>query len=192
MPIASGIYAAVGSVAAMPMRYHFVTEMVLTSSPASVERTLRDVTTWPGWWKWARQVDHINDVPSGTVGARYRNRVSTPMMYGFDYETEVVEVSTGRIKLDSTGDLEGTGLFLYEPTDDDGVHLRFAWLVRTPKWWMNLVGPIARPAFTWNHDHLMTEFARGLAEASGGELLTVTHTTLRPRDPHFFVLPAEA
>lgn len=176
----------------MPMRYHFETEMLFTSSPSSVERALGEVTAWPTWWKWARRVDHINDVPSGTVGARYRNQVATPMKYGFSYETEVVDVSTGRIRLDSTGELEGAGLFLYEPTDDGGVHLRFSWLVQTPKWWMNLVGPIGRPFFTWNHDHLMTEFARGLATTSGGELLSVTHTTRTPRDSGFYALPGES
>lgn len=176
----------------MATRYHFVTEMRLTSSPSSVEHALGDVTAWPTWWKWARAVDHINDVPSGTVGARYRNKVGTPMLYGFTYETEIVDVSTGRIRLDSTGDLEGTGLFEYESTESGGVHLRFSWLVQTPKWWMNLVGPVARPVFTWNHDHLMSEFARGLAEASGGELLAVTHTTFKPSDPLFYVLPTES
>ncbi|MFP5332417.1 MAG: hypothetical protein ACLGHX_08685 [Acidimicrobiia bacterium] len=174
----------------MPSRYHFVTEMSLTSSPTDVERVLRDVTAWPTWWKWARHADHVNEVPTGSVGARYRNRVRTPMLYGFTYETEIVEVAAGRIRLDSTGDLEGTGLFEYASLETGGALLRFSWLVQTSRRWMNLVGPLARPVFTWNHDLLMTDFARGLARASGGKLSSIAHVTFGPRDRNFFVLPA--
>ena len=38
---------------------------------------------------------------------------------------------------------------------------------------MNLLAPIARPGFNWNHDKLMTDYGRGLAGASGGELMNV-------------------
>jgi hypothetical protein len=35
---------------------------------------------------------------------------------------------------------------------------------------MNLAAPVARPAFTWNHDALMREAAEGLARRLGAEL----------------------
>jgi hypothetical protein len=65
----------------------------------------------------------------------------------------------------------------------------FAWLVETPKWWMNLFAPIARPAFTWNHDKLMTDFGRGLAKASGGVLTSVGNTARKPGAPGFYEMP---
>ena len=40
----------------------------------------------------------------------------------------------------------------------------------TPRW-MNLVGPLARPVFVWNHDCGMRQGARGLAGAVGGRLI---------------------
>lgn len=180
-----------GTVRVVPGRYHFLTEMSLSAPPAEVERVLRDVTAWPTWWRWARRVERVNHVPSGTVGARYRNQIRTPMLYGFTYETEIIGVADGRIRLDATGDLEGMGVFEYESLEAGGAYLRFSWLVQTSRRWMNLVGPLARPVFTWNHDLLMTDFARGLARTSGGEVTSIAHLSLSRRRPGFFVSPDE-
>ncbi|HVR33344.1 MAG TPA: hypothetical protein VMS74_11645 [Acidimicrobiia bacterium] len=169
----------------MGTRYHFVTTLDLASQPAAVDTTLRDIVNWPAWWKWARRIEPLSDAPSGTVGARHRNTIATPLFYRFTYDTEIVETGEGMILVESSGDLTGFGLFVYRPSDD-GVHLSFTWLVETPRWWMNLIGPMARPIFVWNHDHLMTNFGEGLARASGGELIAVSHATLRPTDPGFF------
>ena len=37
---------------------------------------------------------------------------------------------------------------------------------------MNRLAPLARPAFAWNHDYVMRQGARGLAEKLGVELVT--------------------
>lgn len=173
----------------MASRYHFLTEMELTSSPDAVESALSDYTTWPNWWRWAQKVESLDASKPGEIGAKYRYRVTTPFRYGFTYVTEVLEASPGHILVESTGDLEGNGLFRFSPTEDGGTALSFTWLVRTPKWWMNLVSPVARPAFVWNHDHLMTNFAEGLARVTGGKLSAVEHTAFPPSDPAFFTLP---
>ncbi|MDX1448869.1 MAG: hypothetical protein R3246_07350, partial [Acidimicrobiia bacterium] len=67
----------------MPSRYHFVTTMELSSTPTSVEHTLQDVSSWPDWWRWAERIEQTVESPPGAVGARYRNEVRTPMLYGF-------------------------------------------------------------------------------------------------------------
>jgi hypothetical protein len=36
---------------------------------------------------------------------------------------------------------------------------------------MNLLAPLARPAFRWNHDYVMHNGAVGLAKLLGAELL---------------------
>lgn len=54
----------------------------------------------------------------------------------------------------------------------------------------DLLAPIARPGFTWNHDKLMTDFGRGLAKATGGELTSVRNWTLKPGAPGFYQMPA--
>ena len=54
--------------------------------------------------------------------------------------------------------------------EDGGTLVRYNWDVRTTRWWMNLLAPIARPAFNWNHDQLMLDGGRSLARRLGVEL----------------------
>lgn len=167
----------------MTTRYRFVTEFELSSSPAAVEETLRDVGTWSVWWRWARRIDPLTP-EHGVVGARYRNRIATPLFYGFTYDTEVVEVTDDLIRLNVSGDLEGTGLFRFRGTDSGGSFLSFEWWVDTRKQWMNLLAPFARPIFTWNHRRLMADFGEGLGRASGGELIATRHVSITPPEAH--------
>ena len=48
----------------------------------------------------------------------------------------------------------------------------FEWRVRTTRRWMNVLAPIARPVFRWNHDRLMRAGGRGLARRLGVEFLS--------------------
>lgn len=169
----------------MASRYHFVTDMTLSSSPDAVEATLEDVGTWSAWWRWARLAEQVNSLPPGAVGARFRHRIRTPLAYGLSYVIEVVRTQPGLIEVSVSGDLEGTGLFTYETTRSGETALSFSWKVQTTKWWMNAARPLAGSVFAWTHDVLMTDFVEGLAQASGGTVVSVAHRRLRPGDPDF-------
>jgi hypothetical protein len=54
----------------------------------------------------------------------------------------------------------------------------YDWRVRTNKAWMNWMAPIARPAFSWNHDKIMTEGGQALAARLGVKLLAYKNETL--------------
>ncbi|MEX1004235.1 MAG: SRPBCC family protein [Acidimicrobiia bacterium] len=163
----------------MAAQYRFLTEFELSSSPAAVEETLRDVGQWNTWWRWARRVESLTS-DHGVVGARYRNRIATPLLYSFTYDTEVVEVSDELIRLEVSGDLAGTGVFRFRPTAPGGSLLSFEWSVETHKRWMNLLAPLAKSVFTWNHHKLMSDFGEGLGRASGGDLLVIRHVAATP------------
>jgi hypothetical protein len=47
----------------------------------------------------------------------------------------------------------------------------YEWNVTTSKRWMNLVAPVARPVFAWNHDVVMRWGGEGLARELGVPLL---------------------
>jgi hypothetical protein len=47
----------------------------------------------------------------------------------------------------------------------------YEWSVATTKAWMNLVAPLARPVFAWNHDWVMRRGGEGLARELGARLL---------------------
>jgi uncharacterized protein YndB with AHSA1/START domain len=176
----------------MAAKYHFISSFSMTSDPEAVWAALQDVPSWPRWWRWLKRIDVVREATGpDDVGAIYRSHVRAKTGYGFVYATEIAEVEPlRRIDILSSGDIEGRGRFLLSARPDGGTDLSFAWLVETPKWWMNLLAPIARPAFTWNHDYLMSDFGKGLARHTGGELTSVSNETLSPGSPGFHVLPA--
>lgn len=177
----------------MAAQYHFLSEFALSSSPDAVWAALTDVTGWTSWWSWLKRVEVVRQ-PTGpaNTGGVYKNVVRAPAGYGFDYDVEITAVDApARIDVFSTGDIEGRGRFILEPRPDGGSNLGFAWLVETPKWWMNLLAPIARPGFTWNHDKLMTDFGRGLARQTGGEAVFIRNSTRKPGSDGFWVMPED-
>ena len=68
------------------------------------------------------------------------------------------------------GELSGTGLWQLS-SEGEITTARYDWQVETTKRWMNLLTPIARPIFKWNHDLVMGWGAEGLAKELGVELV---------------------
>ena len=70
----------------------------------------------------------------------------------------------------ASGELEGVGIWrFYEGAA--GTAVVYSWDVSTTRAWMNRLAPIGRPAFAWNHDYVMRNGARGLADRLGVELI---------------------
>jgi hypothetical protein len=71
---------------------------------------------------------------------------------------------------DAVGELTGVGRWrLFE---EDGVTaVLYEWNVTTSRAWMNLLAPVARPVFEWNHDWVMARGAEGIANLLGCRLL---------------------
>lgn len=65
------------------------------------------------------------------------------------------------------GELKGTGRWRLHTESDETV-VRYMWEVRTTRRRMNLLAPIARSAFEWNHDQGMRGGQRGLARRPAG------------------------
>ncbi len=86
------------------------------------------------------------------------------------------EVTTTRVEepylleADAVGELTGVGRWrLFER---DGVTaVLYEWNVATSKAWMNLVAPVARPVFEWNHDWVMARGGEGISRLLGCKLL---------------------
>ncbi len=91
-----------------------------------------------------------------------------PYSLGFDLRVTRVERPYA-IEAHATGELEGIGTWrLYA---GQGTAIVYDWRVRTTKPWMNIFGPLARPAFMWNHDFVMRQGGEGLAAELGVRLL---------------------
>jgi hypothetical protein len=90
--------------------------------------------------------------------------------YSLEFDLRVTRVERPYlIEGHASGELEGVGVWrLYEGR---GTAIVYDWRVSTTKWWMNLLGPLARPAFSWNHDLVMRQGGHGLAAELGATLL---------------------
>lgn len=92
-------------------------------------------------------------------------------------------------RFEAAGDLEGVGQFTLDETERGSTAITFHWLVETPKTWMNVLAPLARPLFVWNHHRLMTDFARDLAGAVSTSLVRVRNESIHRDDERFYQIP---
>jgi len=60
------------------------------------------------------------------------------------------------------GAMEGIGHWYFFAYGDINV-IRYGWLVGADRLWMNVIAPLARPLFKWNHDQVMRQGAEGMA-----------------------------
>lgn len=174
----------------MSTKYHFTTHIELSTDPHDVWQTLARSERWIDWWRWLSRVDVLDEGDERGVGRRVRHQVSSPLRYQLDYVgvvTRAVEPVISRFEAE--GDLEGCGQFVVEETDRGSTLLIFDWLVVTPKRWMNLLAPLARPIFVWNHHRLMEDFATDLAGALSTELIAVENESKHPGVDGFFEMP---
>ena len=163
-------------------RYHFVSEYTFQGERQAIWRALVDFEHTGQWWKGLKRLEIVRPAASGDgTGLIYRNYARAPLGYTFDYSCEVVGVGPlRRLDLLATGELVGRGRFLLADNSDGTLRLTFHWMVETPKVWITLLTPIARPIFTRNHDRMMTSFGAELAQASSATLISVRNTALSP------------
>ena len=120
--------------------------------------------SWPGWW---RGVERVRAVGDDRYDIAWRSRIP----YELEFEFAVERIDTPHeMSGTASGELTGTGHWrLYEHAGVTAV--TYEWNVRTTKWWMNLLGPVARPVFEYNHDVVMRWGGQGLARRLGCGLL---------------------
>ena len=153
------------------MRYRFFTSWLIESPRDDVWEVLQDTLRWPEWWRGVVRVSEIDAGDDGRVGSRYRVawRSRIPYELVFDFTVRELEAPL-RMQGSATGGLEGAGCWqLFEQGGLTAV--TYQWDVATTKRWMNLVGPLARPLFEYNHDVVMRWGGEGLARRLRAPLL---------------------
>jgi hypothetical protein len=161
--------------------YHFTSTWRV---PAPIERVWEEIIhaeRWPSWWKYVARVEELEPGAADGVGKRQHLLFRTRLPYTLGFEARVTRVQPpSTLESEATGELEGTGRWTL--TAEDGATLvRYDWDVRTTRWWMNLLAPVARPAFVWNHDELMREGGESLARRLGAEPEPPNPPSRRPR-----------
>jgi uncharacterized protein YndB with AHSA1/START domain len=144
--------------------YRFLTTWLLEAERERVWDAIYESERWPEWWKGVREAEKLEDGDSNGVGqyGRYVWRAKLPYRVEFFIRTTRVERPT-LLEGDANGELAGVGRWhLFEQNGLTAV--LYDWNVRTTKAWMNVLAPLARSAFQSNHDHVMRNGGRGLAE----------------------------
>ena len=156
--------------------YSFLTTWLLEAPRERVWEALYDQGRWPEWWRGVEEAEEVrpgDDGGTGIDGVGTVSRLVWKSLLPYRVEFEVTTTKVERpylLEADAVGELTGVGRWrLYE--QDGATAVLYEWNVATTKAWMNLVAPIARPAFEWNHDWVMARGGEGIAKLLGCRLL---------------------
>jgi hypothetical protein len=147
--------------------YSFVTIWRVKAPIETVWNEIYHSQDWPVWWKGVESVVEIGKGDELGVGSvhRYTWRSKLPYRLSFDMKTVRIDPPV-LLEGIATGELQGHGLWQLSTVDGETI-VRYDWKVETTKSWMNLLAPIARPLFEWNHNVVMSWGAKGLEQRLG-------------------------
>jgi hypothetical protein len=151
--------------------YAFLTTWLLESPRQPVWEAIHDQASWPHWWRGVEEAEELRSGDGGDVGTVARMVWKSLLPYRVEFEVTTTRVEHPHLlEGHAVGELEGTGCWrLYE---QDGVTaVLYEWNVKTTAPWMNLLAPLLRPAFEWNHDWVMARGGEGIARLLGCRLL---------------------
>ena len=149
-------------------QYHFVTTWRVRAPIDQVWQVIRDYQSWPSWWPAIAAARRVRQGDADGVGEVVDLVFRTPLGYRLRFRVTAEHVRAPH-ELDgrAVGELEGVGRWRLAESGGETV-VRYAWDVRTTRWWMNVLAPIARPAFAWNHDRVMASGRAGLRRLLAG------------------------
>ena len=154
--------------------YRFLTTWLLDCPRERVFEAIHDQERWPQWWRGMEEAVELRAGDGDGVGALARQRWRSRLPYRIEFEVTTERVERPHLMVGrAVGELSGTGIWrLY---DEGGVTAAvYEWNVATTKAWMNLLAPVARPVFKWNHDWLMHRGGEGIADLLGCRLLAIS------------------
>lgn len=151
--------------------YTFHTKWLVKAPIERVWPAIREVKQWPSWWKYVKEVTEVAPGDSNGIGNIHRFTWTSLLPYRLSFEMKLVALESRKlIEGVASGDLHGRGTWKFEDRDQE-TFIHYIWQVQTTKSWMNLLAPIAKPAFSWNHDSVMKEGGEGLGRLLGVEVL---------------------
>ena len=150
--------------------YHFVSIWPINAPIERVWEEIHHAERWPSWWKYVAGVDELEPGAADGTGKRMRLLFRTRLPYTLGFDVRVTRVQPpSELEAEATGELAGTGRWTLTPVAG-GTLVRYNWDIRTTRRWMNLLAPVARPVFRWNHDELMRAGGQSLARRLGADL----------------------
>jgi uncharacterized protein YndB with AHSA1/START domain len=152
--------------------YKFVTEWRFDAPLENVWNEIKHSERWPEWWQGVLSMAELKPGDENGVGSIRRSRWKSALPYTLEFDLEVMRVEPMSVlEARAFGELEGVGLWTLTAEDKNLTRVRYDWKVKTTKAWMNLLSPLAKPFFKWNHDVIMDWGGKGLAKRLGCKLL---------------------
>jgi len=148
-------------------QYHFVSTWEVEAPMGPVFDLIAQPVAWPQWWRGVTDVRLLAaGEPDGTgIVHRFTFRSLLPYDLTFDVRSTLID-PPARVFGDASGDLVGRGRWFLIPTPG-GTRVRYEWDVATSEWWMNALGLVAGPLFSWNHDVIMRWGEEGMRARLG-------------------------
>jgi hypothetical protein len=151
--------------------YEFVTIWRVNAPLESVWNEIYHSREWPAWWKGVESVVEVHKGDEIGVGSIHRYTWKSKLPYRLSFEMKTVRIEPPQLLEGiATGELQGRGLWQLSASNGETT-VRYDWRVETTKRWMNLLSPLARPLFEWNHNVVMSWGAQGLAQRLGQRVI---------------------
>ncbi|SAK77104.1 SRPBCC family protein [Caballeronia ptereochthonis] len=155
--------------------YCFITTWRIEAPLQSVWDAIHDPAAWPQWWSCVERVIEVEAGADDGVGALHRYTWKGRLPYRVRFDMRVARVEPfALLEGEASGDVEGRGRWRFS-SHDSVTTVRYEWRVRTGRGWMNLLAPIARPIFKWNHDYVMQQGGEALAKRLDARLVSIDH-----------------
>jgi hypothetical protein len=134
--------------------YHFLTRWELEASPGEVFDLIADAPSYPRWWPSVFLEAHVLEPGDESGGGRLVEvRTATFLLLSMRWRYRVTAArAPGRLAVETSGDLEGLGLWTFEGRDRNTI-VRLNWrgrVRRTPfRQLPTFLGPLARTCHRW-------------------------------------------
>jgi len=156
-------------------RFQFVTVWRIEAPLPRVCDAVSRCLYWPDWWRGVESVEEFDPGDEEGIGSlrRFTWRGRLPYRLTFDVRvTRIVPLTM--LEGHASGEVEGIGRWRFSSEGDVTV-VCYEWQIRTRRLWMNLIAPLARPLFKWNHDQVMRQGAEGMARLLNARLVSLAH-----------------
>ena len=151
--------------------YEFVTIWRVKAPIEKVWELIYHSENWPEWWRGVEKVEKLKEGDANHVGALFRYTWKSKLPYRLMFEMETTRVAPmSLIEGRANGELQGLGRWQL-CQEGEVTTVRYDWKVETTRAWMNLLAPVARLFFSWNHNVVMGWGGEGLARRLGINLL---------------------
>lgn len=142
--------------------YKFITTWKIDKPIEKIWDKLIKLEDWPKWWKSMKNVRLERSQSKNDKDILYFTWKGI-LPYSLTFPIIITHIEPmKKIEGVASGDLKGKGICKIISTKTQTT-ITYRWDVSTKKKWMNIVAPIARPFFTWNHHKIMQQGAKGLS-----------------------------